>query len=100
MNDNHHQEAVLSMRRPVNLRGKRKISCARMAHGNVFFLYSTAHSSCFAAFDFLCLEQVSNLQWTGTVIEKKNHQEKNKKSNIFSLTFKEPMFFLFVSVGQ
>ena len=41
-----------------------------MADGNVSFLYSIAHSSCFAAFDFLRLEQVCNLQWTETVHEK------------------------------
>ena len=52
-----------------------------MAHGN---LYSIAHSLCFAAFDFLCLEQVCNLQWTGTVIEKKPSGKEREIEHFFS----------------
>ena len=35
MNDNHHQKAVLSMRRTVNLRGKRKKYRAREWHAGI-----------------------------------------------------------------
>ena len=35
MNDNHHQKAVLSMRRTVNLRGKRKKYRAREWHTGI-----------------------------------------------------------------
>ena len=51
-----------------------------MARGN---LYSIAHSLCFAEFDFLCLEQVCNLQWTGTVIEKKTIWKRARNRTFF-----------------